>query len=92
MHTKGDFSLPLKLSVLNDLKARELLRAPLTLRNAFSLHALEEHYLSLNEHLTAANLRLRKSKRSSNTSLTLIREGLRPGCVRWKIWLYAVVS
>ncbi|KAF1922578.1 uncharacterized protein M421DRAFT_426775, partial [Didymella exigua CBS 183.55] len=56
-------------TLLREHKAREQLRALLTLNNVFSLHVLEEPYLSLNKHLIAANLRLRKSKQSSNISL-----------------------
>ncbi|KAF1922671.1 uncharacterized protein M421DRAFT_426688, partial [Didymella exigua CBS 183.55] len=56
-------------TLLREHEAREQLRALLTLNNAFSLHALEEPHLSLNKHPTAANLRLQKSKQSSNISL-----------------------
>ncbi|KAF1923229.1 uncharacterized protein M421DRAFT_426046, partial [Didymella exigua CBS 183.55] len=56
-------------ALLREHKAREQLRALLTLNNTFSLHASEEPHLSLNEHLMAANLRLRKSKQLSNISL-----------------------
>ncbi|KAF1931982.1 uncharacterized protein M421DRAFT_416712 [Didymella exigua CBS 183.55] len=52
------------------------------LNSTFSLHVLEEPCLSLNKHLTAANLRLQKSKQLSNISLTWIRKDSRPGCAR----------
>jgi hypothetical protein len=44
---KVDLSLPLKLFILDDLKAKELLCAPLTSNNAFSLHASEEDWFYL---------------------------------------------
>ena len=86
-NTKGDFSLPLKPTNLDNFEAAGLLLRPLTLNARLLINALTESYSAPKLPLTALSSPATKSKQLFKISLTLIREDSRPGCVRWQIWL-----
>jgi hypothetical protein len=85
-NTKGDFRLPYRPIVLAISEATGLLLEHLTLNNNDYLNAPEESLFALKLCPTALNLHALKSKQLSNISLTSIREDLRPGCARCRIW------
>jgi hypothetical protein len=86
-NTKGEFSLPYKLVFLVSLKATGLLRVHLMSNATSSLNVSKESPSAQKLHPTAFSSGALKSKQLFDTSLTLIREDLHPGCVRWQIWL-----
>jgi hypothetical protein len=78
--------LPFKPIHYANLRACDALLQLLMLNTRGSLTDSTELPLKPKHDQIARSLLRLKSRQLSNTSLTSIREDLRPGCARWQIW------